>query len=135
MSQAIAVSVSSPHVFHIDLEAVEAGVPLTAIEEFSAYSGIPLKEFLEVVIPARTLKHRKVRKEPLNIDESDRFARVARLYDLSVRVFGNSEKARHWLSHPKHRFEERTPLSMLRTETGARQVEEALIQIDEGMFI
>jgi putative toxin-antitoxin system antitoxin component (TIGR02293 family) len=87
-----------------------------------------------VVIPARTLKHRRQRGEPFNLDESDRLARVARMYELAVKVFGDPEKAKRWLTKPKIRFEERSPLTMMHTDFGGRQVEEMLIQIDEGMF-
>ena len=69
-----------------------------------------------------------------NLDESDRLARVARIFELGVRVFGNPDKARRWLSKPKARFEEHSPIAMMRTELGGRQVEEMLYQIDEGMF-
>jgi putative toxin-antitoxin system antitoxin component (TIGR02293 family) len=113
---------------------IERGVPLRALEDFSIYSGIPLRDLLEVVIPARTLKHRRQRQEPLNLDESDRLARVARLYELAVKVFGNADKARRWLSKPKQRFQELSPVAMMRTELGGRQVEEMLYQIDEGVF-
>jgi putative toxin-antitoxin system antitoxin component (TIGR02293 family) len=121
-------------VLQFDLRAVEKGVPLSALAKFAVHSGFTLGELLEVVIPPRTLKHRRQRKEPLNLDESDRFARVVRLYEFAVKVFGDPEKAQRWLSRPKMRFDERTPLAMMRTELGGRQVEEWLIQIDEGMF-
>jgi putative toxin-antitoxin system antitoxin component (TIGR02293 family) len=134
MSQALPIPAVAPPVFRFDWAAAEQGVPLSALDEFAAYSGFKMKELLEVVIPARTLKHRRQRQEPLSLDESDRLARVARLYELGVRVFGNPDKARRWLSKPKHRFAERSPLAMMRTELGGRQVEEMLIQIDEGMF-
>jgi putative toxin-antitoxin system antitoxin component (TIGR02293 family) len=110
------------------------GVPLRALEDFSIYSGLQLKDLLEVIIPARTLKHRRQRQEPLNLDESDRLARVARLYELAVKVFGDADKARRWLSKPKQRFRELSPVAMMRTELGGRQVEEMLYQIDEGVF-
>jgi putative toxin-antitoxin system antitoxin component (TIGR02293 family) len=134
MDEALTVSLEPSPAFAFSWRDIERGVPLRALEDFSIYSGLPLKDLLEVVIPARTLKHRRQRQEPLNLDESDRLARVARLYELGVRVFGNADKARRWLSKPKIRFEERTPLVMMRTELGGRQVEEMLIQIDEGMF-
>ena len=123
-----------PLSFVLDWKAVEQGVPLSALKGFADSSGFELKDLLEIVIPARTLKHRRQRKEPLSLDESDRLARVARVYALAVGVFGNPEKARRWLSKPKLRFSEQTPLAMLRTDLGGRQVEEMLIQIDEGMF-
>jgi putative toxin-antitoxin system antitoxin component (TIGR02293 family) len=134
MSQAAAVSVPSPPPFTFDWREIERGLPLSTLEEFSAYSGIAVKDLLEVVIPARTLKHRRQRQESLNLDESDRLARVARLYELAVKVFGNPEKAKRWLTKPKMRFEERSPLIMMHTDQGGRGVEEMLYQIDEGMF-
>jgi putative toxin-antitoxin system antitoxin component (TIGR02293 family) len=134
MGQSAGVPVVPPLAFQLDWKAVEQGVPLSALEEFADSSGFTLKDLLEVVIPPRTLKHRRQRQEPLNLDESDRLARVARVYALALRVFGNPEKARRWLSKPKMRFDEQTPLAMLRTDLGGRQVEEMLIQIDEGMF-
>jgi putative toxin-antitoxin system antitoxin component (TIGR02293 family) len=133
MSQAPAFPASPPP-FTYDWRDIERGLPLSALDEFSAYSGISMKELLEVVIPPRTLKHRRQRNEPLNLDESDRLARVAKMYELAVKVYGDCEGGRDWLIRPKRRFNERTPLSMLRTEKGEEAVEEFLIQIDEGMF-
>ncbi len=123
-----------PPTLRIDLESIEAGLPLAAIGEFVASSGLELKDVYEVVIPPRTLKHRRDRKEPLNLDESDRFARLIRIYDYTAKVFGEREKALRWLNKPKHRFAERTPIQMLRTESGGRMVEEMLGQIEHGMF-
>lgn len=40
-----------------------------------------------------------------------------------------------WLRKPHARLEGRAPLSLLRTDTGSRLVEELLVQIDEGMFV
>ena len=134
MGQASPIPPTPSTAFVLDWKDVERGVPVSALEEFAAHSGFALKDLLEVVIPARTLKHRRQRQEPLNLDESDRLARVARVYALAVRVFGNPDKARRWLSKPKIRFNGQAPLSMLRTDLGGRQVEEMLIQIDEGMF-
>lgn len=104
------------------------------LDEFSAYSGISVKELLEVVIPPRTLKHRRQRNESLSIDESDRLRRVARIYELAVKVYGDREDGRHWLTGAKRRFDGKTALAMLRTEAGEHAVQEFLIQIDEGMF-
>jgi putative toxin-antitoxin system antitoxin component (TIGR02293 family) len=118
----------------LDLSRVESGVPLATISEFVASSGIPLRDIYDVVIPARTLKHRRDRKEPLSRDESDKLARLVRVYDHAVKVFGEADSAREWMEGPKHRFGERSPLAMLSTEIGGRLVEEFLIQIDEGMF-
>jgi putative toxin-antitoxin system antitoxin component (TIGR02293 family) len=135
MGQTAAISVVSPPPFLFDWREIERGLPLSTLEEFSAYSGIAVKDLLEVVIPARTLQHRRQRKEPLSLIEADRLARVARMYELAVKVYGNPEDGRRWLCGRKRRFDGRTALAMLSTQIGEHAVAEALIQLDEGMFI
>jgi putative toxin-antitoxin system antitoxin component (TIGR02293 family) len=134
MSQAASIPASPPP-FAYDWREIERGLPLETLDEFSAYSGIPVKSLLEVVIPARTLKHRRQRKEPLSIDESDRLARVAKMFALAVRVYGNREHGSEFLTRPMPRFDGNSPLAVLRTQAGEEAVEEFLIQIDEGMVI
>jgi len=119
---------------HMNLESVESGLSLATLTDFVSASGMQFRDVYDVVIPARTLKHRRTRKEPLTPDESDKLARLARVYDQAVRVFGDRENALHWLSEPRRRFDGRTPLKLLRTEYGSRLVEEMLGQIDHGIF-
>jgi putative toxin-antitoxin system antitoxin component (TIGR02293 family) len=117
-----------------DFARIEEGIPLDELSAFVSESGLGWPAVYETVIPSRTLKHRKTRSETLSLDESDRFARLVRLVQFAVNVFGEKERALRWLAKPKHRFAERTPIQMLRTEAGGRLVEEMLGQIDEGMF-
>jgi putative toxin-antitoxin system antitoxin component (TIGR02293 family) len=119
----------------IDLESIEAGVPVEMITSFVSVSGVELKHIYVAVIPASTLKHRRIHKQVLTPDESDKLARLVRVFDQAVSVFRDLERSRQWLSTPKKRFKNRTPLEMLRTDFGGRMVEEILVQIDEGMFV
>jgi putative toxin-antitoxin system antitoxin component (TIGR02293 family) len=98
-------------------------------------AGFTKQEIFELVIPPRTLSHRKGKVALLTPDESDRVIRVARIFTLTLEVFGNREKAWHWLRKPKRLFDDKAPLDLLDTEAGTRVVEEELIRIDEGMFI
>lgn len=111
----------------------EQGLP-TEVVRVMAERGLSQTEVYSLVIPQRTLKHRRSRKETLNRDESDRAIRTARVLALAQAVLGSEEKALRWMREPKRRFEGRTPLQMCVTGTGAQIVEEMLIQIDEGMF-
>jgi uncharacterized protein (DUF2384 family) len=70
--------------------------------------------------------------ESLTHDESDRAVRIARISSLAEEVFADDAKASRWLRKPKVRFEDRSPFEMLRTEAGARLVEEMLLQLDYG---
>jgi len=134
MSQAAQVALEPSPAFAFSWRDIERGVPIPLLEDFSAYSSIPLKDLLEVVIPPRTLKHRRQRQEPLSVEESDRMFRVVRMYELAVKVYGDRDDGRKWLLSRMHRFDDRTALSMLNTEAGEHAVQELLIQIDEGMF-
>lgn len=97
--------------------------------------GLERGEVDAIIIPQRTLQHRRSRREKLTIDESDRVLRAIRVLSLAESVYGNRERALAWLRKPHPRLEGRTPLSLLKTDTGSRIVEELLVQIDEGMFI
>jgi putative toxin-antitoxin system antitoxin component (TIGR02293 family) len=90
------------------------------------------EEIYSFIVPRRTLVHRKTRRESLTHDESDRAVRIARVTSLAEEVFGDDAKASRWLRKAKTRFEGRSPLEMLRTEAGARLVEEMLLQLDYG---
>ena len=89
----------------------------------------------ELVINPRTLRHRRARGERLSRDESDRVVRLARTLSSAERTFGDRERAGRWLSKPNRSLHGNSPLELLATETGARAVEEALIGLDEGMFV
>jgi putative toxin-antitoxin system antitoxin component (TIGR02293 family) len=117
-----------------NLETIEAGIPVETMSAFLALSGVDLQAVYQIVIPARTLKHRRSRNEALSRDESDKLARLVRVFDRAVAVFGDKAPALSWLNKPKKRFDNRNPLDMLRTDFGGRMVEEMLGQIDEGMF-
>src|SRR5271163_3454757 len=107
MGQTVVVEHPAPFMssLHLDLTRVEVGVPVSTMTNFVAASGMQMKDIYAVVIPARTLKHRKARKERLTPDESDKLVRLVRVYDQAVRVLGDKEKALYWLSEPKKRFD------------------------------
>jgi len=111
---------------------VEERLPVTAISALMEH-GVLEKEIYAVIIPRRTLQHRRTRKEKLSREESDRAIRLARLVTLTENVFGDHDSGMHWLRSPKKRFHGRSPMAMMETEAGSRLVEEALYQIDEGM--
>lgn len=112
--------------------AVEQRLPLTALESLT-HGGVSDEEVYRLVIPRRTLAHRRANAEALTQDESDRAVRVARAVSLAEEVFGESDRALRWMRKPKHRFQGRSPMELLVTEAGARLVEELLYQVDHGM--
>lgn len=127
------LGIRSPLKSDADLVAlVEERLPVAAISALIKH-GILEKEIYSVIVPRRTLQHRRTRKEDLSREESDRAIRLARVAALTEKIFGDPKEGMLWLRSPKKRFHGRTPVDMMATETGGRLVEEALYQIDEGM--
>ena len=97
--------------------------------------GFERSELDKVVIASRTLQHRRSRHSKLSLEESDRVLRLARVLSRAEATYGNRERALAWLRKPVARLNNRSPLSLLTTDTGARIVEDTLTQIDEGMYV
>lgn len=116
------------------LRIVEGRLSPSVIKRLAAL-GLERSEIDAVVVPSRTLQHRRSRREKLTVEESDRVLRVIRALSLAESVYGGRERALSWLRRPHARLDRRTPLSLLKTDTGSRIVEELLIQIDEGIFV
>ena len=116
------------------LRIVEGRLAPSVINRLAAL-GLERAEIDALVIASRTLQHRRSRREKLTIEESDRVLRTIRVLSSAEAVYGSRERALSWLRKPHPRLEDRAPLSLLRTDTGSRIVEELLVQIDEGMFV
>jgi putative toxin-antitoxin system antitoxin component (TIGR02293 family) len=112
---------------------VEEGLPTGCIEELKDL-GLTFTEIAQIVIPPRTLKHRKARGERLSTEETERFLRVVKVLKLAERVFGNREKSLDWLRAPDDRMDDRTSLSLISTEAGAQLVEGQLWGIADGVY-
>jgi putative toxin-antitoxin system antitoxin component (TIGR02293 family) len=124
---------------HIPIDASEMEIHVIIQVGFAAKRLIKLCEQGDMttaerdqIIPLKTLKTRAAKDQKLTVDESDRLFRAAHITAMADAVFGNEEKAKRWLSKPKDRFSGLSPIAMLSTVQGTRQVEETLIQMTEG---
>lgn len=115
------------------IRLIEDGLP-TAVINHLIDRGLTRKEVFDTIIPLRTWKHRKTKRQSLSREESERAIRTAKILARAQAVMGDEEAALDWLRTSKRRFEGKTPLQMLSTEAGGRLVEQMLIQIDQGMF-
>jgi len=108
------------------------GLSPRVLKRFSA-AGLRAED-LAFIIPPRTLSHRLAKDERLTVDESDRALRLARIVAIADIAFGEHAKALAWLRAPKKQFRGASALALVRTEAGARVVEELLTRVDEGYF-
>ena len=119
---------------HSDVDmagAVAGGFPVKAIDELRQ-RGVTEAEVGSLIIKPRTLSHRRVNGGRLTVDESDRAARVARGLVLAERTFASREKASRWLHRSLGALGGRTPMELIRTDAGARVVENLLARISWG---
>src|ERR1700724_2074872 len=100
------------------VKVVEDRLATGAIEGLRR-SGVTDKEIFSLIVPRRTLTHRRARHEALSREESDRAVRLARIAALGEQVFGDSGRAWRWLRATKRQFKGRSPLQLTATEAGA----------------
>lgn len=134
--RALSATATLPKVANSEVEMFEIlnqGLPFETLKALEK-QGIVDDEELKTFIPARTKARRKGEKKHLTAEESDVVARLARIHDFAVEVFGTHEKARKWLRTPNLALKDHLPLYLLRTDYGARIVESELGRIAHGIF-
>src|SRR3954468_22606739 len=78
-------------------DLIHAGLP-TRVVDVVLKSGLLLAgELYELVVPRRTLAHRKEKQQALSPEQSDRLARVAGVTWRARDALGDRDKAARWL--------------------------------------
>ena len=111
---------------------VRRGLPVTAVDRLMATFGLTQEEVDRVIIPRKTLSHRR-KLETLTPQQSERVIRVARVLSLAVDTFVSPSKAMTWLRRPTRPLADESPLSLLDTGEGAQLVETLLGRIAHGI--
>ena len=117
------------------VERVEEGLSYRELEQLRESVGLSREEISDLVqIRPRTLDRRK-KEGRLHPDESDRVLRAARVFGRAITLFeGNAGGALGWLSSPQKALGGAVPLEMARTEIGAREVEDLIGRLEQGVF-
>jgi putative toxin-antitoxin system antitoxin component (TIGR02293 family) len=116
------------------VRTVQAGLPAGAVDAIAAELGFTTTEIEQLVIPRRTLAHRRSNLQPLTRDESDRLARIARVALWAQETFGDKAKATAWLRRPNRALRSSRPIDLLDTDDGARLVEQVIGRLAYGVF-
>ncbi len=110
---------------------IKSGLPKSAFDRVKLAIDVSTERLsLLTGIPVRTL----ARRRKLKPDESDRLFRVALVFQRAVETLENVDAARRWLNAPRRALGNRRPIELCDTEAGAREVENLLIRIDEGVY-
>lgn len=114
------------------IDLVERGLPLETLDELKALGDLSDMEMAQI-IPRRALSKAR-RSERLSPELSDRVARVAGIIALAHATFLDRERANDWLRRPNGALANKTPLSLLRSGSGAELVEQILGRIAYGVY-
>jgi putative toxin-antitoxin system antitoxin component (TIGR02293 family) len=117
------------------IEALESGFPSGAIDAAIERGLLSRAESEELVIPRRTLQHRRAKDQMLSLEESDRLLRIARVTEQAEKVFADQHKAKRWLRKPSRPLNGAVPLELLRTSAGTDMVQEELVRIEHGIYL
>lgn len=116
------------------ISLVRKGFATSSINSLLKNTHLTQAELAAVLgIPERTLVRRKQQKR-LNVEESAKLLRLARVVERAEQVFENPDHALHWLKSPNRSLNGETPLGLLDTELGAETVMDTLGRIERGVF-
>lgn len=116
------------------IQKIKKGLPTTSFEKLRSEFGVTAAELAATLnINMRTLARRK-QSGRLDVDESERVYRLARLFQIGLNLFQDAELTRRWFSNPKDIFSGLTPLNYADTEPGAQDVEKQLRRLEHGVF-
>jgi putative toxin-antitoxin system antitoxin component (TIGR02293 family) len=104
--------------------SVAKGLPLSALDKFAGrISPNDVRGFTYQVVPKPTLERRRKQKQLLTPAESDRLARVAKVFAFGIDLFRDEAKVRAFLERPHPMLDGKVPLEMaLATGPGADAV-------------
>lgn len=117
---------------HNLIARIRSGLPIDAIDAVLADGWLTLTDLDAIVLPRKTLAHRR-KLGVLTADQSDRLSRVTRIIAMARGVFGNDDKARSWLRRRTVPLGGESPLHLLDTDHGVREVERLLGRIAHGI--
>lgn len=116
------------------IDAVSGGLPASTLDDLLR-AGLDLSEIARVVgVSERTLQRKRERGAAgsLDVAESDRTVRLARIMAEAIQYIGDHEKALRWLRTRNWALGDRVPLDLLATEPGVEMVRQSLVTIAYG---
>ena len=121
--------------FSYPVEAPETLNVAETAEALGSHYDLSAKDFADVLeVTPKTLTRWRQKGEVLSPQQCDRVHVLESLLALGEKVLGSSENVKRWIHAPVLYLQGACPLDLLKTETGRRRVEEALRQIEYGMY-
>jgi putative toxin-antitoxin system antitoxin component (TIGR02293 family) len=116
------------------IEVLRGGLPVQELDDLQASLGVSTETLFPILGISKATYHRRKVGGRLDLAESDRVVRFARLMGKAIEVFDSEESARQWLTSPQYGLGGAVPLEYAETEVGAREVEDLLGRIEYGVY-
>ncbi len=118
----------------VSVGVVRKGLPLGSIRHVSQSLKMEEGELLPILgISPRTLQRRRQAHKHLDLIESDRLYRLAKIQARAAEVFDDEDIAVDWLKAQNRALGDR-PINLLDTEAGTDMVERVLTRIEHGVY-
>jgi putative toxin-antitoxin system antitoxin component (TIGR02293 family) len=106
-----------------------------AVQDVAARFGLGRTDVKQIFGIAERTQFRYEKENPvLKPAVVDRLGRFNRIFKQAVELFEDEAEAWRWLSTPKSALHNQTPLSVLATDAGTKQIEQILYRAEYGMF-
>jgi putative toxin-antitoxin system antitoxin component (TIGR02293 family) len=123
-------NVSSP-----SRKASTENLPFSFAQRVSKDLAFDARDFAAVLeVAPKTLTRWRQKERQLSLQQSDRVRILEGIFKLGEDVLGSREGVRSWLQSPVFALDGSRPIDLVKTETGRRRVENALHQIEFGMY-
>ncbi len=116
------------------IRLLKSGLPVCELDDLQDRLGLPMEKLAPMLGISKATLHRRKAAGRLDVAESDRVVRFARLLGKAVFVMESLENGRRWLMSPQVGLGGEIPLEFAETEVGAREVESLLGRIEYGVY-
>ena len=112
---------------------IRSGVVARVVDDMVEYLDVPKNVIFGILHTPESTAHKLIKdNRPLDSATSERVMRVADITRMAEETFGGRAAATQWLKTANRALAGATPLSLLDTEPGAREVRRVLSSINYG---
>lgn len=118
------------------LDAINNGFPIQALREVADHLTVNVYTIGTYINIKTATLNRRLRDGVLTADESDRLYRFIEVYDAALDLYdGDMRIVDQWLNSPAIGLGGESPLSVIRTSTGANDILSLIGKIEHGVLV
>ncbi len=115
-------------------EKIHDGLSSAKVRQFLKFTGLTQEQLFQAAHIAASTGRKRLATASFPDHESERIARIARVFDRTLELFPDPSRAVAWLVEKNPRLAGRRPLDAAGTELGAMEVEALIGRLAHGVF-